>query len=200
MKKILWLILIVLNTYSFGQSENLKTKALTFSFNGLNLSEFYGGIGGKLWVSDFFALNANIGLDSRTNTTGGNDRRTEGKEKLKTLVFGFGIEKHFQGMENLEPYWMGRIQGSYSERDYNPSLITGYMPWGNRSIMRTISAETGFGIEYWLTNKISLAGQHLFRFYYGTGSTTIYEDNTTQKSIERGFDTGTSSIILAIYF
>lgn len=200
MKSILLLILVLVSTNLFGQNENAKTKALTFSFNGLNLNEFYGGVGGKVWLSDCSALNMNIGFDNKNSSTAGTINRTEGKENNKTIVFGLGFEKHFQGIEDLEPYWIGRVSGSYSERDYDPSVPFNYTPWGERSITRTISAETGIGVEYWLTKSISFSGQHLFRFYYSTGSTNQYDININQKIINRGFDTGTSSIILAIYF
>ena len=200
MKKNIGLILILFSIYTFGQNENLKTKALTFSFNGLNLNQFYGGIGGKVWLDDYFSLNANIGFNSRNSSNAGNELRTDGKDRSKTILFGVGLEKHFQGLENIEPYWMGRIEGSYTDRDYDPSVPIEYQSWGNRTISRTISVESGMGVEYWVTDKISLAGQHLFRFYYTTGNSRDYETNSTQKIITRGFDTGTSSLILAIYF
>jgi hypothetical protein len=200
MKRFIGLIIVLFSTFSFGQSDNLKTKALLFSFNGLNLNSFYGGIGGKVWLGDFTALNCNLGLSSRNNTTAGNPQRTEGKERIKGIFFGIGIEKHFKGIDNLEPYLVGRIEGNYTDRDYNPSVPVEYTSWGNSSITRTISAQAGFGVEYWLTNIISVAGQHLFAFSYSTGNNRNYQDNSTQKIINRGFDTGTSSIILAIYF
>jgi hypothetical protein len=200
MKRFILLILILISGYSYAQDQNLKTKALLFSFNGLNLNSFYGGIGGKVWLSDYTALNCNLGLSSRNNTTAGNAGRTEGEERNKSIFFGIGIEKHFDGIENLEPYLVGRIEGSYTDRDYNPSVPIEYISWGSRSITRGISIQTGFGVEYWLADKISIAGQHLFAFNYSTGSNRNYEENVAQKIINRGLDTGTSSLILAIYF
>ena len=200
MKNLFWIFVLLFSISLFPQNDYLKTKALTFSFNGLNLNQFYGGIGGKAWLCDDLALNANISFDGRTSTMLGNETRTEGSDKTKAIIFGIGVEKHFSVLKDISPYWEGRISGNYSESKYKSTRNINDPPFSGSSYSRRISIETGFGVEYWLTEKISFSGQHLFSFHYGTGSNQSTSTVNNQKIIERGFDTGTSSLILSIYF
>ncbi|MGA9119066.1 MAG: hypothetical protein WB699_06835, partial [Bacteroidota bacterium] len=64
MKRILTFACVAIistSTYCQTDAQYLKSKALQFSFNGLNLSSFGGGVGGKLWIDDRTALSLAIG-------------------------------------------------------------------------------------------------------------------------------------------
>ncbi len=62
MKKLIcFSLFFVLSIFVFPQDKNYKTTALSFSFNGFNLSSYYGGVGGRLWITDSTVFNVNIG-------------------------------------------------------------------------------------------------------------------------------------------
>lgn len=62
--------------------------------------------------------------------------------------------------------------------------------------------QLGFGAEYWITHRISLAGQQLFRFSYGFGSNENRGGSNTPKQNVTTFNVGlgTTSLILSLYF
>lgn len=102
-------ILLPFNALSQESSEYLKTKALSFSFNGLNLSGFNGGIGGKSWSSNETAwtllLSANINSQKNDATS----VLTEGSNSQTSAQIQIGIESHNFITNNFSPYIAGSI-------------------------------------------------------------------------------------------
>lgn len=193
----LFVFIISFSVITFAQSNNYKTKALGFSFNGLNLSNYYGGVGGRIWVSSNTVLNASIGGYINETDYDKTETLEKGIQKNKSLTIGIGLENHLEDFSDFSPYVSTRLSYSHTDQYYRSS--SGYFLQNNKS--NSINLDFGFGIEYWIDKRISLSGQHLFYLGYNkgeqsTGNTNDEIQNT--KGFQLGF--GTTSIMLSIYF
>jgi len=195
-----------------GKSEmpfSLKgKKALSFSFNGFNLGEFYGGIGGKMWISNSVALFASVDMDYSSSTTKRSEQTNGNKSSSFSTGLTFGMNKKMGSNKRFLPYFGGSVGFSYSRSssetnfavadDYNNLYENG---------MLNINLGGTLGVESFITDGISLAAQHTLGLGFGTGSvkTTLQRpnqldqvDEQDQSSFNFGF--GTSSLILSVYF
>ena len=198
--KSLTLVLLItfISTFLFAQEEsNYKTVALSFNFNGLNLSSYYGGVGGRLWISESTVLNASIGGSISEREYEQTEFTDKGLEKNKYLNIGIGMENHFITADDLSLYLSTRLSFGYSDSYYR---------WTNYSSENTenfYSYNLGFGlgVEFWLFERMSFSGQHLFNAYYGTGERKSQNpEEIVQNTKGYGLSFGTTSIILSIYF
>ena len=197
MQKLFFICLFsLLSIFVFPQNKNYKTTALSFSFNGFNLSSYYGGVGGRYWISESTVFNASVGGLISEREYEETENLDNGIEKSKYLNIGVGMENHFTVEDDLSPYLSSRLSFGISEqyyRNYNSM----------EQIYKTYSynLDIGLGVEYWLIERISLSGQHLFNLSYETGQRTVggYESETQNiNGFRVGF--GTTSIMLSIYF
>jgi len=193
----LFVFIVCFSIIAFAQSDNYKTKALSFSFNGLNLSSYYGGVGGRIWVSDNTVLNASIGGYINETDYDKTETLDKGIQKNKSLTIGIGLENHLQDFSDFSPYFSTRISYSHTDQYYRSS--SRYFLQDNKT--NSINLDFGFGIEYWIDKRISLSGQHLFYLGYNKGEQSMgypNDENQNTKGFQLGF--GTTSIILSIYF
>jgi len=179
------------------ENNNYKTIALSFNFNGLNLNNYYGGIGGRLWISNSTVFNASIGGSISEREYEETEQTENGLEKNKYLNIGFGMENHMITSDNLSLYISTRLSFGYRDeyRRY-------YYP-GSEYANKTYSYNLGFGlgVEYWPFERISFSGQHLFNAYYETGNSNTAGSVTHNQNINGyGLSFGTTSLILSIYF
>lgn len=192
------LLISILSSFLFAQEEsNYKTVALSFNFNGLNLSSYYGGVGGRLWISESTVLNASVGGSISEREYKETEETDKGLEKKKYINIGFGMENHLTGSDNLSLYVSTRLSFGYSD-DYQRY----YYPGSEYSSV-TYSYNLGFGlgVEYWIFERLSFAGQHLFNSYYEAGNRHTGGSATIVQEIKGyGLSFGTTSIILSIYF
>ncbi|MCK9425795.1 MAG: hypothetical protein M0Q21_07150 [Ignavibacteriaceae bacterium] len=179
------------------ENSNYRTNALSFSFNGLNLGSYNGGVGGRRWISKSTVINASIGgsiYERKYEKTATLDK---GLEKTKSLYLGLGVENHLESSNDFSPFLSYRLEYGFNDRYYRGVYSTNE----NRDRTNSLNIDFGLGIEYWILNRISLSGQHLFNARYETGErSTGGTPNEIQKI--KGFQTGlgTTSIILSIYF
>ena len=204
MKRILTfacILMISTSTYCQTGAQYLKSKALQFSFNGLNLSSFGGGVGGKLWIDDCNALSLAIGGTHSYDNSDPNPQQTGQTNSQSIVQLQFGVEVHSSVSNEFSPYVTGAIFGRYESRSSKATY-----PWTSTSQeskyrSTNIGLLVGFGAEYWISNRMSLSGQQTFQLSYGIGS---QEDisSVDSKQNTHGFDVGlgTSSLILAVYF
>jgi len=198
--KTLTVVLLVssLSTFLFAQQENnYKTVALSFNFNGLNLSSFYGGVGGRLWISKSTVLNASIGGSISEREYLESDEVDNGLEKSKYLNLGIGMENHFPLSDDLSPYLSTRFSFGYNDQYYR------YYNSNNEyhDVTYSYYLGIGLGVEYWIFDRISLSGQHLFNAYYEAGHRNTNGSATIVQEIKGyGLAFGTTSLMLSIYF
>jgi hypothetical protein len=198
--KTLTLVLLIslLSPFLFAQeNNNYKTIALSFNFNGLDLSNYYGGVGGRLWISESTVLNASIGgsiSEREIQETGETDSRFE---KDKYLNIGFGMENHLITSDDLSLYLSTRL--SFGFRDEYQRYFNPGSEYSN--LIYSYNLGFGLGVEYWIFDRMSFSGQHLFAAYYEVGNGHIGSSATNVQEINGyGLSFGTTSIILSIYF
>ena len=198
MKKLFFIsLLFVLSIFVFPQDKNYKTTALSFSFNGFNLSSYYGGVGARFWITDSTVFNVSIGGSYSQKEYNATENLEEGYEKNSSIVLGIGFESHYTISDNLSPYLSFR--GSYTM--YNRYYRSGYDDYESIDKYNSFGFDFGLGVEYWIVDRISLSGQHLFNLHIDNGERTVNGmENETQDISGFGVGFGTTSIMLSIYF
>jgi len=199
MVRALFFILVFCSSFlSLAQeNSNYRTNALSFSFNGLNLGSYNGGVGGRRWISKSTVINASIGgsiYERKYDETATLDK---GLEKTKSLYLGIGLENHFESSSDFSPFVSYRFEYGFHDQYYRSTFGSNEQRDGTSSI----NINFGLGVEYWMLSRVSLSGQHLFNARYEFGErSTGGTPNDVQKI--KGFQTGlgTTSIILSIYF
>ena len=185
------------NTFAQEEVEKLKgKKALSFSFQSLNIGKFKGGIGGRKWLSEnlvgFVSVNTNY-INSEVDEV---DKRTN-----LSLGATIGFEKHRGFVDKVSPYWgfefgIGYILSKFVS--YGGSIG----PRENQVTENSFGADFILGVEYRVRKRISLTGQYNLgiRFTIGNRKYTIQE--IKQESSTSSFTAGISvvSLILSIYF
>ncbi len=199
MVRVLSFILVFCSSFlSLAQeNSNYHTNALSFSFNGLNLGSYNGGVGGRHWISKSTVINASIGGSMYERKYEKTTTVDNGLEKNKSLYLGIGLENHFKSSNDFSPFLSYRFEYGFNDRYYRGAYSTNE----NRDRTNSLNIDFGLGVEYWILNRISLSGQHLFNASYEFGErSTGTTPNEIQKT--KGFQTGlgTTSIILSIYF
>jgi len=198
MKKLIcFSLLFVLSIFVFPQDKNYKTTALSFSFNGFNLSSYYGGFGARFWTTDSNVFNVSIGGSYSQKEYQATENLEEGLEKNSAITLGIGFESHYPISDNLSPYLSFR--GSYTM--YNRYYRPGYDDYESKDKYNSFGFDFGLGVEYWIVDRISLSGQHLFNLHIDNGERTVGgTENETQDLNGFGVGFGTTSIMLSIYF
>ena len=206
MKHFIIAFLLFIPTQLFAQEneEVYKTTSLNFEINTLSLRSFYGGIGGKTWLSDSFTLVASIGAQFSKDVAEQTTELTEGESESIVIRFRTGIEKHFDMSNNISLYLPAGVSVGYGNSQYTSRIEKDTIMSVPEAQFNDyhFSADVGMGIEFWLSKRISLSGQHLFSFTYSSSKSTYknYEDRENRSYHTFSFRTGTSAIILAIYF
>ena len=162
---------------------------LTFSLFGLNLG---GGIGGKYWLNNYQSVRFEASglyetskfdpplVDSSVYTS-------DNSQTVFSIIIN--LATRFERALPLAPYAgisLG-VRWDHGRTDYNS------LGAGKRSSEYTRWLYTGgvfLGVEYWLSNDVSLAGEQALRFSYSRNP--IETDFSTRNS--------TSSLLLTIYF
>lgn len=215
MRNVLTIILLlVLMQFSFSQETKSDTpfypkskKALSFSFNGLNLGEFYGGVGGKLWLSNSFALFASLDMDYSSNTIKESEQSNGTKTSLFSSGLTVGTNLYLSQNKRFLPYLGFNIGFGLS----STTTETDFINTDAKNIFETGLVNFGLGaalgVESFITESVSLSAQHALGLSLGSGSrkTTLKRPNQLDQVDENDesqfdFGLGTSSLILSIYF
>lgn len=185
--------------------------AVSFSFDGFDLGKIDGGVGGKHWFSTTSALRAS--LDFFVEATEGDvvGQQTNGRSAI-----GVGIsavaERHtsrLEAIERVSPYLAGGFRfaaSGFSENTKFPlaNSVQRTENDGNELDFRVL---VGFGVEYRLSRRLSLAGEHTFGASIvrtNRDALQVFNDGTriTTERNDRVFRLGTdtSRLILSVYF
>lgn len=188
-----------------------SNRAIIFDFDLLSLNGLHGGVGAKWWLSSSSALRTTVDLtiQSREDTNG--TLSNGGRNSIDFGLTGF-IELHsksFGPTERLSPYMGAGLRfgaGAFSDKTDFP-LGNVVQQRKDQGAYVDFTALIGFGVEYRVARRVSFAGEHTF------GATVRKESLDTSEMrrdepdflLERDITsftlgTGTSSLILAIYF
>lgn len=200
-RTIVLLITIMTISLSGQESENYKTSAISFSFNGFNLDEYYGGVGGRFWLSNLLTLNISVngGVEDTDEDYVTSEDRIDDENRF--VKIGFGIEKHFTESDNISPYLSGRLFFGWNETYYKLESDNHPNYTEQTNTFRNMGIELGFGVEYWILERISLSGQHLFNFTYSNSEIfRFHNSDNVMKSTSYNFNFGTTLLMISIYF
>ncbi|MBI3578129.1 MAG: outer membrane beta-barrel protein [Ignavibacteriales bacterium] len=183
-KKFSWLIVIfgMLTTNAFTQEVtpvlNSGATAVLFSFDGLaNLgaNSFDGGLGGKWYWSDQWAVRAGLqfatgSVDIPSNPPPGSTG-TDGSVSAWRLGIGFAAEYHLT-KSRVTPYFGGGVGFAITRTESkNPVISASQTTVKNNRNGETLIGQTFFGgtsfdiyglggVEFFLTKEVSLAAEY----------------------------------------
>ena len=219
MKKvaILFTILILVGSMSFGQDvapgPSAGSAGILFAFDGLadlRAGAYQGGLGAKLYLSDHMAVRGVVlfGLYSETNPAnpGIGQTGTDGEYSDNTIGVGGAIELHFT-KSRISPYIGAGIMFSTRSTEYKNPVIAPAVQGTLKNADGSTSISIGvlLGVEYYVTNGVSLSAE------YGLGftSTSRKDEEGTQGNVTVTTKHGSSTSIgidnsglltLAVYF
>ena len=215
MKKMTLIIILSIFTYSYSQESDVDTSkalegrnALLFSIENLSLSSFNSGIGWKHWSSNSLAIIGNITVMYSKDKKESTDVLMGNESSQMQFAISFGAEKHIRFIDKISPYFAGRFGFGYEsiESKVIPSnrlyyFDLSYYENESKSKLLSLSLDISFGIEYYLTDNISISGQYNLGGRYKFGEekivSTIVEDTRDISNINIGISS--SSFIISIY-
>lgn len=224
MKKILIILLVILlmGTFTFGQEFNPPVKgekAMLFGFSGLGflgVLEYQGGYGFKRFLSNSMALRMALMLNYNNDKIPYPEGQGIIGEDGYNRTFGIGTEIAFEihkGSGRIDPYY-GVGGGFFQTTTEVAAPVSG--PTGSTLVQPTLKNQIGgdaggnisafflLGMEYYITDNLSLAGEYHFGLDYTLALTEVYDNGTTKTETSGGSSMGlgiTSSglLTLAIY-
>jgi opacity protein-like surface antigen len=173
---------------------------ILFLFDELNLDSFGGGIGGKYWLSDLWAMNASVRLHQERRNT---DEAGSGTADFSQTSVGFStaIERHLV-RARFSPYVGAGVGYTYTYR--KNSRASDSSSSERRTDAHQGSVALDLGVEFWLSRNFSLAGQYDFSFRYVTQNdrygSSREPDPRVSSSDQWTTGVGAGSLILAVYF
>lgn len=186
-------------------------KALVFTFDQFSLDALDGGVGGKYWFNSSVALRAALRFDVEATE---NDVGSEESSGRSAIGFGFALlaERHnpdLVSIQRVSPYLAGGMRfdvSGFSESTEFP-LENAIQEIENDGMQLSFAALAGFGVEYRFARRVSLTAEHIFEAAIERVSSTRVERLRNAPDVEREVDervfrlgTGTSSLILSVYF
>ncbi len=193
------LLLLALTLPVMAQnSEPLKTKALSFGFNGLSLSGYDGGVGGKLWLSNARALTMSLDGSLFSRTTEGDSSRTDDKSSSSEIRLNAGIEQHADIGQGFSPFLAAGLSLGYIRSRNSYGSIANPYVYGSH--YTSFGAVAGLGLEYWITPRVSFAGLQRLSADYRIGKAYDGPKGSAERdSYEIQMGLGSTSLILSIY-
>jgi opacity protein-like surface antigen len=158
--------LVLLSTAALGEEITRKAgdSALNFSFNGLNISDYKYGIGGKRWLTPDLAATASLDIyqSKEVDKTTSPSWETDTNSNLTWYGLSIGMEKHLTSHHNLSPYWGGELTCS-KQRYITGASFAGY---SYSSTIKQYGINALFGVEYALMENVSLAAEYSYGYSY----------------------------------
>jgi hypothetical protein len=185
-----------------------SNRALSFSIDNVTLGTVDGGVGGRWWLSPNTAFRTTLSLSVESI-----EEVIEGEVDMGRSAFGIGtsflVELHTRQFRRVSPYVAGGVGVRYDVF----SETTSYGPENPLRELRDkgdgvdFSVSAGFGVEVYLVKSVSISGEHLFVASVRSEDGTItrsFQDAPTTVTQQDGtsflFGTGTSSLIISVYF
>jgi opacity protein-like surface antigen len=165
---------------------------LLFSFDGLALQSIAGGIGAKYWMSERWAAVGSVDFGYSHTNAGSSDADN-------TLVgITAGLQRHlttsrispYVGLGAGYSYWTIRSESNSSSAQSTT----------NRHIL---SADINLGVEFWLAEGVSLAGQYGLegRYVDENRESNDASGSTTESDVKRTtLEFGTTRVFVSAYF
>jgi len=224
MKKIAVLILSILFLFSILPAQEFNPpekgdKAMLFGFSGLGflgVLEYQGGFGYKMYLSNTMALRTALMFNYNNDKNPYPEAENRIGEDGYDRTMGFGAEIAFEIHKaggKIDPYY--GVGGGFF-RTTTESADPAWGVTGSTIVQPILKNQLGggagmnfgafflLGMEYYITDNLSLAGEYHFGFDYTAALTQEIDNGTTTVETKGGSSTGfgiTSSglLTLAIY-
>lgn len=209
MRLLLLLVLLWLCPPAAAQSVDAARepgeKALLFSFNGLYLGSFNGGVGTKWWMSRATALTAGVQLGASSRDSEASESASGYLSELLSAGLSIGAEFHEGSRARLSPF-IGVEVGASVRRLHtknSPPLSSQYT--GSEQVERTAMVEgaVSFGLEYRISERFSVAGRQALSASVTRGTVTYTgKEAADDEGGVSGYSVGlgASTLTLAVYF
>ncbi len=185
-----------------------SNRALSFSLDNLSLGALDGGVGGKLWLSPNTALRTSLNLRITSDEDVTGDAIDAGRSAVSGRL-SFLVEWHSEDFGRVSPYLGSGFAIGAGASSQTTDFATGTALRQSRQKGSNLlfSVHAALGAEVRISRRVSLAGEHLFGATVSLGDeerTEVFVDAPSQRTVRdvRSFTvgTGTSSLILSIYF
>ena len=205
MKKVLFLAAVVCLTQILFAQEEIERKgdtALQFGFNSTTLIRGGNyGVGGKYWLKDDLALMIGLSVTDQSKKQEYPDRENYGDLHYDKTVLGIaaGFEKHFKPTKKISPYYgailVTNMARNKNNQDSPVKYDNKYVTWG-------LGAGLLLGVEYWITDSVSLAGTHYIKMLYDRNKQTQTANNLKDEQKESSWtiNSSTSLLMISVYF
>jgi len=204
-KVIVVLFVFLLSSNSYAQDKENRTfegfkgrKALCFSFDGLDLDKFNGGIGGKKWMSNDLAWFASLNLEYRKRDQE-NFPGNESDSDWYLYGFSTGFEKHFGTSKRMSPFWGMSIKSTFGKSENNSD----HAEVKTKSISKTRDFASNIlaGMEFLLSRDISLSAQYNIGLNYHKITDTVTKNSVLFVETENSIKTfGINRVLLTLSF
>ncbi|MCX6151349.1 MAG: hypothetical protein NTX22_12535 [Ignavibacteriales bacterium] len=207
-KIILFLILAATIAAQDNKTEvaSMRNKqSLLFSINEFRLESFNGGFGFKFWALDDFALLGKINYSYSKAERDKTAKLTGNIDENMSYGASIGIEKHISMAKNISPYIGVSFTAGFEDKNekVNSANYLGAIYTNEqKTLSKSISVNLSFGVEYFLTESVSLAGQYNFGAVFNSGEEEYKTPYSATKMDVSDFKIGISSgaLIVAVYF
>ncbi len=217
MNRLIFVLIVLMGSLVFAQvPDTLETnnykgkKAILFNINNFSLDMFRGGIGFKYWTSNLTVYTGKIKL-SVIKDEKEKSEQLMGEESGEVLIgVDFDIENHIAFKNRISPYF-GVTIGAGFEKIYNKVTLgestyffmyPSYFNNETETSLISFTLRFNLGIEFFIHENISLAGQYSLGGFYKFGEekivSNIVEDRRQITELNTGISS--SSLILSIYF
>ena len=185
--------------------EHQNQKALLFSLNEFKLGSFDGGIGFKYCITDAYTLLGKIHYSYYKTDRDKTERLTGSIDKDIMYGASLGIEKHFCVTKALSPYYGAALGIGFEDQSGlvdSPDYIGSYYTTEQKTSSTMYFFHISLGVELFLTEHISLAGQYNLGAVYSPGTEEYITPYSSTKMDVSELQGGISSgeLIVAIYF
>ena len=194
------IVLVLVATAALGEEVTRKAgdTSLNFGFNGLNISDYKYGIGGKRWLTDNLAATASLDVyqskdTDKDNVTFSVTQPPSIKTEQNWYGVSLGLEKHLTAHHNLSPYVGGEL--TYSNQRYSTDN------WTSGSYSSATNKHSGitaiFGVEYALIENMSLSADYGYGYSYDRRKTNSVFANSEERF--KRFGGGAGRLMLQFY-
>jgi opacity protein-like surface antigen len=202
MKTKITILALLISAVSFSQKQDAGDIPIELEFAPLGASPLkIASLRARYFKSDdiAFRMSLYLGGSSKPTYSKPNDVELVSKTSDFNFVLRPGIEKHFEGTDNLSPYIGGELSygykrnSSYTESNWssNSSEIKAKNSVDSKS---TFGMNVLTGADYYITDKIYLGVELGFGFQYeGRGGSSVVWENPENSSESDSDEIGNSS-------
>ena len=169
-------------------------KALIYAFDGTHLGYF----GGKYWITNRLATQITFFFDKYGDNEHHADYIIENKDEEYRP--GIGLQYIITNVENVA--FLGIVDFSIGFGKFHSSgVYTDGLSYSNENSFTNYCFTIGFGVEIWLSKKITLTGAQTFTMQNVSKKySSVYNWIVEHTDTETNYYTDNAKLVLSLYF